>query len=584
MKILFLTTAFNGMAQRAWIELDRLDHQVKVVLATDDEAMQAGVEDFKPELIVAPFLKKKIPTSIWKNYTCFVIHPGIKGDRGASSLDWAILGQKKEWGVTILQAAEKMDSGHIWAYRTFPMRQTSKAALYRQEVTQAAMEALLEAIENFQNPDFRPLPLDYEAPEIQGKWKRSTRKEDYQFDWSETSLDILTKINAADSFPGAPVDLEGKNYRAFGCHIEEKLKGQPGEVLAQRNKAICMATGDGAIWITHLQAEEEGAVKLPATMAMGEQSKGIAKHELSPFTSEVYQSFREINYEEEGPIGYLSFDFYNGAMDADQCDRLRNAIIEAKKRPIKILVLLGGDDLWSNGIDLNVIEAAANPADEAWRNINAIDDLILEIIESPDHYIIAALQGNAGGGGVPLALAADKILARRGIVLNPHTKNMGLYGSEYRTYLLPKRIGVKKANLFTEKCLPWGTDIAKEIGLIDDTFAENSAEFRIRLKEISREMVQLPYFDKLLMAKKLQRKKDERIKPLAQYREEELKRMWANFYENDEEFSEKRFRFIHKIPDVKQSLAVENRDWYSSRRKIYRRRKWESIEYESLNV
>ena len=39
---------------------------------------------------------------------------------------------------------------------------------------------------------------------------------------------------------------------------------------------------------------------------------------------------------------------------------------------------MGGPDFWSNGIHLNVIEAAGGPADESWRNINAIDDVALD--------------------------------------------------------------------------------------------------------------------------------------------------------------------------------------------------------------
>ena len=51
-------------------------------------------------------------------------------------------------------------------------------------------------------------------------------------------------------------------------------------------------------------------------------------------------------------------------------------------------------------------------------------------------------RGNAGAGGCFLALAADQVWAHGGVVLNPHYKNMGnLYGSEYWTYLLPRRVG-----------------------------------------------------------------------------------------------------------------------------------------------
>ncbi len=580
MKILFLTSAFNGMAQRAWIELDRLNHQVKVRIADDAAEMERAVLEFQPELIVAPYLKKKIPASIWKNYTCLVIHPGIKGDRGAASLDWAILNGEQNWGVTILQAAEKMDAGDIWATHTFPMRPVSKACLYRHEVTQAAMKGLIEAIARFQTPGFKPEPLDYCKPDVRGKWNSATRPEDFHFSWEETAEKILQKIRAADSAPGVLIELFGKQFYGFGGHLETSLKGKPGEILVQRDQAICIAAGENAVWLTHLKSAEKGSIKLPATIALEGDAAKIRESPLTPFDAPPYATWQEVYYREEGAVGYLHFDFYNGAMSAGQCHRLRETFVRIKQRPVKVIVLMGGHDLWSNGIHLNVIEHAENPADESWANINALNDLIREIILSENHYIISAMQGNAGAGGVPFALAADKVLARNGIVLNPHTKNMGLYGSEYWTYLLPRRIGVEKATRFTEDCLPWGTAIAKEIGLNDDCFGETAGEFRRLVKSIARELVNLPYFDKLLMAKRFQRRKDEAFKPLEKYRADELARMRKNFYEDDENFHFKRRCFVHKIYD-NSGKSVADKDWYSSRRTIYRRRKWESIHYEN---
>ena len=137
----------------------------------------------------------------------------------------------------------------------------------------------------------------------------------------------------------------------------------------------------------------------------------------------------------------LHFPFYNGAMSTAQCERLTAALRFALAQPPRVLLLLGGPDFWANGIHLNVIEAADSPADESWRNINAIDDLTRTLIEATDRIVIAAMQGNAGAGGVFMALAADQVWARRSVVLNPHYKNMGnLFGSEYWTYLLPRRL------------------------------------------------------------------------------------------------------------------------------------------------
>ncbi|MCF6352805.1 MAG: enoyl-CoA hydratase-related protein [Cyclobacteriaceae bacterium] len=576
MKIQFITTSFNGMAQRLWIELDRLNHEVKLHIASSSKKMIEAVNNYTPNLIIAPFLTSKIPKEIYENYTCLIVHPGIKGDRGASSLDWAILQEKKTWGVTILQAAEKMDAGPIWASNEFNMRPVSKAEIYRNEVTQAAAKGILQALSNFENLNFAPERIDNANTKVKGKWNNKTTQEDFQFNWHDKAKSIITKINAADSSPGVLIRLFDNTYYCYGAQIESSLKGNLGEIIGQRHGAICIATQHETIWISHLKSTEPGSIKLPASIVLKNNTLSISVDELPLFENTQHKTWQEIRFELKNGVGYIHFNFYNGAMSTNQCNRLKQAIIKAKEVS-PLLVLMGGKDIWSNGIHLNVIENAKNSADESWKNINAIDDLILEIINATEHYIICALQGNAGAGGVSLALSGDKVVARNGIVLNPHTQNMGLYGSEYWTYLLPKRIGIDKATKFTEECLPWGVAVAKEIGLIDDYFGETNEEFVNLVQQQAEGILSLSYFDKLIAAKSFQRKKDEMNKPLADYREEELAKMKVNFYENNLNYNHKRHCFVHKkTVDIHQN----SNDLYSSRRNIYRKRKWESINYK----
>ncbi|MEO6166196.1 MAG: enoyl-CoA hydratase-related protein [Chitinophagales bacterium] len=581
MKILFIITSFNGLSQRAWIELDRLNHQVKVHTAASQKNMEDAVNGFEPDLIVAPYLKTPIPESIWKKHTCLIVHPGIAGDRGASSLDWAILNNEKEWGVTILQAVEKMDAGPIWATATFPMRNVSKSFLYRHEVTQAAMQALLEAVQRFEEKNFIPSLSQEMNVSVKGKWNRATTATDFNFSWDDNTEDIIRKIRAADSYPGAMVSILGEEYYCYGVAEEESLKGEPGKIIAQRHSTICIATKESAVWIQCLKRKESGSIKLPANITLGEKANEIPEPTVDIFEDKLSEkTFHEIWYEEDTYAGYLHFDFYNGAMSTDQCNRLLRAFKTAKQRNRNVIVLMGGADIWSNGIHLNLIEATEDPAQTSWENINAMDDLIREIICTDNHYIISALQGNAGAGGVALALAADKVLARKGIVFNPHTRNMGLYGSEYWTYLLPKRIGTQKADLFTEQCLPWGTDIAMEVKLIDDCFESTAGEFRKKVKVIAEGVASLSYFPQLLMAKKFKRNRDESYKPLEQYRAEELTKMHDNFFKDDWGYDQKRFCFIHKMNPRGKATDIADKDLFSERRKIWRRRKQENLFYE----
>lgn len=561
--------------------MDRLNHSVKVHIASTAEKMIETVNEFVPNLIVAPYLKKAIPEDIWKNYTCLIVHPGIVGDRGSCSLDWAILNEEKEWGVTILQAVEKMDAGPVWATANFPMRKASKSALYRQEVTQAAMDALIKAVKDFEEK--KPVEAGETDSQMKkkGKWNRSTKQNDFEFSWEENNESIIRKINAADSSPGVLCTFFDEEYYCYGAEEESELKGRSGQVLAKRNLAICVGTKEGAVWIRSLKKNGEEEIKLPAEMVLSEKIDDVPEVAYDIFQPDhSKKTFREIWYEEVNQVGYLYFDFYNGAMSTDQCERLQYSLAEVKKRDVMVIVLMGGEDTWSNGIHLNVIEASENAAQTSWENINAIDDLIKEIILTDKQYVISAIQGNAGAGGVSLAISTDKVIANKGIVLNPHTRNMGLYGSEYWTYLLPKRIGTERANLFTEQCLPWGTAIAMEVKLIDACLEETGVAFRKKVKEIAEEVASLSYFSQLIGGKKFKRMRDERYRPLAKYREEELEKMHKNFFEDDWGYDLKRYQFVHKINSDEIANGLTEKDLFSERRKIWRRRKYEKLNYE----
>ncbi|WOJ89049.1 hydrogenase maturation protein [Methylocapsa polymorpha] len=579
MRILFLTSAHNGLSQRLWIELGELGHDIRVCIAATDKIMIAAASSEAPDLIIAPMLKIAIPEEVWSRHLCLIVHPGIKGDRGPSSLDWAIANQEKIWGVTILEAADEFDTGPIWASHEFTLEADPpmKSSLYRGQVTEAAVCGVLEAVARIESGEFGSgsWQPDYVSQFVFGCLRPPMRQADRAIDWmrDKTAM-IVRKIRAADGAPGVLSTLLGKSCFLYGAHEEERLQGLPGQVLARRDGAICVGTVDGAVWISHLKAKDGAeaqeatcrpaeagvgcdicdaelclvaGIKLPATQVLGPLLRGVPEASLPIDAPVDHRTFHEIVYSEEDEVGYLSFDFYNGAMSTSQCYRLRDAFLRARSRPTRVIVLLGGADFWSNGIHLNVIEASADPAAESWRNINAIDDLVFEILNTMSHLVIAGLRGNAGAGGVMLALAADQVYARSGVVLNPHYRSMGdLYGSEYWTYTLPRRVGQKRALELTLACEPIGARAAQDIGILDDAFGDDSEEFEAGLRERARRLAKRPEFRAMLRTKHERRFDDECVKPLASYRAEELARMQVNFFGPDPAYHEARRRFVFK--------------------------------------
>jgi putative two-component system hydrogenase maturation factor HypX/HoxX len=551
-RILLLAHSFNSLSQRLWVELERWGHLVSLELDVNDATTIDAVRRWAPDVVIAPFLKRAIPQAVWSTVRCLVVHPGVVGDRGPAALDWAVQDGETAWGVTVLQANAEMDAGDVWGHAEFGMRPASKGSLYRNEVTEAAVASVRDALAAIERGGRPTHPADVAG--ARGRLRPAMRQTDRAIDWlKDSTATVLRRVRAADGTPGVADELLGMKAHLYDAHEEGVLRGAPGTVIAQRDGAICRATVDGAAWITHLKdsLSPEQPFKLPAATVLGPRLAGVPVVALAPDAPSSAATWRDIVYEEHGNVGVLHFAFYNGAMSTAQCQRLTAAYIAAARRPTRVIVLAGGPDFWSNGIHLNVIEASEQPAEESWRNINAIDDFVLAVLRTERQLTVAAMQGNAGAGGVFIALAADRVLARTGIVLNPHYKGMGnLYGSEYWTYLLPKRVGPSEAQAITQGRLPLGTEAAQAVGLIDAHFGTTPADFLARALEVAHGMAS-DGFEAKLAAKNEVRRKDEAAKPLAAYRAEELEKMRLNFYGFDSSYHVARHNFVRKEPKAR---------------------------------
>jgi len=564
MRILLLCHSFNSLAQRCFCELVADGHEVSIEFDVADSVTEEAVALWQPDLVVAPFLKRRIPEAVWRRVRCLVVHPGVVGDRGPSALDWAIMDGEREWGVTVLEANGDFDAGDVWASETFAMRDAAKGSVYRHEVTAAAVRALRGAIGRIGRGE-AATPLRDLAATARGRERPLVKQTDRAIAWNvDDTAAVLRKIRAADGMPGVADVVLGLDVRLFDAYPEgdpalRPAEATPGAVLAQRAGAILRATRDGAVWITHLARVGDDGVdtKLPAAQVLGERLHGVAEHALAFAARVAHPTWRPIEYVEEGAVGFLHFPFYNGAMATGDCEALRAAYAQAKRRPTRVLVLMGGPDFWSNGIHLNVIEAAAHPAEESWRNINAMNDLVREIIDTPAQLTLAAMQGNAGAGGCFLALAADRVYARDGVILNPHYKGMGnLYGSEYWTYLLPRRVGAEAARAITQGRLPVSARDAARVGLIDAHFGATPAAFRTEVEIRANALAADPAFDAMLQRKVARRHGDESVKPLAAYRAEELERMKLNFFGFDPSYHVARDHFVRKVPRSRTPLYL----------------------------
>ena len=250
MRILLFATSFNALTQRIYVELAERGHDISVELDINDACAIEAVRLFRPDLMIAPFLRRAISEAVWRAVRCLIVHPGPVGDRGPAALDWAILEGATNWGTTLIEATATFDTGDIWAYRNFEPREATKSSLYRDEVTEAALACVIEAIGKINRGVTGGQPLSDAAPGG-GTWRPAIRVKDRAIDWSrDATATVVRKLRAASGQPGIPDYILGLSARLHDPWPERTLRGLPGEVIARRDGAICRATIDGAVWIT----------------------------------------------------------------------------------------------------------------------------------------------------------------------------------------------------------------------------------------------------------------------------------------------------------------------------------------------
>ncbi|MCP2277081.1 Methionyl-tRNA formyltransferase [Nocardia amikacinitolerans] len=544
-QILLMCSAENGLTVRAALALRRRGYLVRTaVVETEsdmDRAAASGVD-----MIVCTYLTRRIPRRICAGAVPVVIvHPGPIGDRGPSSLDWAITDREPYWGVTVLSAVEDLDAGPVWAWRTFPFdAHRRKSTLYGTVVADAAIECVLTAVSRALDTDFVPFDQQEVPRAIPHARSRSAmRQADRAFDWSDDAEAIAHRVRAADGAPGVRTVLADRSVYLYDAKPGRRgpLDADPGTLVGRRHHAIEIACGSGTLWVGHLRAagEAESTCKGPA---LGVLARTGIRPATIPVTTDPARP-GDIHYRADGAVGVITIDPYNGALTTEQCHRLAAAIEFAAAQDTEVLILRGGaGPFFSTGIHLGAIEFAADPAAEGWANIRAMNSVCRALLLCADQLTIAAVTGNVGAGGMMLALAADVVVARESATVNAHYKSLGLSGSEFHTLTLPRRVGPAVAERLLDDGEPIDTATALSLGLLDE-IGPIGRGFDDWLDDLARSYAEPTAWTRIMSAKRTRLDDGDRALIDAHERGE-LARMRADLYGAD--FATRRRAFLAK--------------------------------------
>ena len=335
-RILFLVSAHNSLSQRAWIELTERGHDVTVAGRRLERRDGGGGPRARPRADRVPDAQEDHPGLDLVPALCLVVHPGPLGDRGPSSLDWAVELDQPTWGVTVLQANDDVDAGDVGPRGTSLSALAARAACTGTRC--AGRRSGPSSRRSASSPRrVGPAPLDPDDPRTIGRARPLMTQDVRAIDWhADATATVLRKLRAAEGHPGVLDEIGGTAFHLFGGHEEGALRGTPGQIIARRDGAICRATVDGAVWITTLKQAGEGAQAAGHARARAgrpgrERTRAPGAGARAGGRCGDLPRDRLRGGHRRG-VGYLRFAFHNGAMSTEQCRRLQDAYAYARCR------------------------------------------------------------------------------------------------------------------------------------------------------------------------------------------------------------------------------------------------------------
>jgi methionyl-tRNA formyltransferase len=175
--------------------------------------------------------------------------------RGAAPIQWALLNDEAETGVTIIQIDEGLDTGDILAQQATPIDVGDNARTLHNRLAQMGAALLLRTITDLVEGRVTPR----RQPEAGAGYARKITKEAGRIDWSLPARAIWNQVRAFTPWPGAYTFLSAvpkpQLLKIWQAEVVEVAGDQAGQVVTASPEGLVIACGQQSLRILNLQLE-----------------------------------------------------------------------------------------------------------------------------------------------------------------------------------------------------------------------------------------------------------------------------------------------------------------------------------------
>ena len=175
--------------------------------------------------------------------------------RGAAPVHRAIMNGESTTGVTIMQMVEALDAGDMLAKSVRAIGADDTSEQLEQALADDGAGLLLEVLDRLEAGTVRAEPQDESA----STYAPRLRKEEGLIDWTQPARRIHDQVRGLFPWPHAYSYLDGARLIVWKTTVirlkPDSTTVTPGTIVDVTRDSIEVATGDGRIALTEIQAE-----------------------------------------------------------------------------------------------------------------------------------------------------------------------------------------------------------------------------------------------------------------------------------------------------------------------------------------
>jgi methionyl-tRNA formyltransferase len=181
------------------------------------------------------------------------IHPSLlPKHRGPAPVQWAVINQDTETGVTTMLMDKGTDTGKILMSERVMIFPEQTAENLHDHLAELGASILIKTLDGLETNSIEPKEQNH----AQATYAPLLKKKDGRIDWNQTAEKIEAFIRGMTPWPGAFTFYNRKRYKIFSANIvQTQVQSPPGTVIDGFPDELRIQASRNAILISGIQTE-----------------------------------------------------------------------------------------------------------------------------------------------------------------------------------------------------------------------------------------------------------------------------------------------------------------------------------------